>query len=152
MSATKSYVLSMQGGTPSRIERYVESRYVEIDAETVAATTVFTTADDLGLFCVTDAVFQVVTCDVEPDTPQATVSIGAVSAAYADCIPATALTVTYALDRLEVLYANDHDALFVKYENRAVAASTAIKVNVSVGAVTTGSLVYRVHVRGFYLG
>ena len=153
MSATKAYALTMKDGAAARLERSLEVKVVTgVNAESVATTTIFTTESDLGSFCVLDAIFVVTTCDAEPDTPQATVSIGAVSAGYADIIPATALQTTYALDRVEILRANEPDTLGIPTANLLVAASTAIKVNVSVAAVTTGSLVYSVYIRGFYLG
>ena len=146
MAKTAGNVLQMQRSRPL-LEQVAERQSVAgVDAKTVATTTIFTTASGLGQFCVTEVVIEVTAATAEPDTPQATVSIGTAGSSDAEVIPATSLTTTLSANNAVVLRPDPTN------QCRTVAPSTAIRIAITVAAISTGTLTYKVHVRGFYTG
>lgn len=111
-----------------------------IDATAVAATTIFTT-EASRTFVVTDVIFRITAAT--GFISAATASIGTNASTYNDILTATALTGVSAVNN------------FIKPPVGAavlpaVPASTALKVNITVGAVATG-LTLAVDVFGYYL-
>lgn len=146
--SSKAHMLSRKTGstTPSNLLEYtVERKYVSgIDAKTVATSTIFKTEAGLGRFCITKVIIEVDAASAEPDTPQATISIGTAAGADQDVVEPVALTQT--------LSANDVTILAIAAAMRTIAESTAVRIAVTTAATSVGTLTYRVHVIGFYVG
>lgn len=114
----------------------------DVDLKTVAATTITTTRADLGRFVVISA--WVLCKTVSGLVTAATVSIGQNSATYNDIVGAGAIAAALSVANLYV-------PLTLVAAPISVPASTAIKGNVTIGAVAT-AMTGDFWVVGFYAG